>query len=287
MLTYKQERIVQDLVSVLRDNNLLQKVMFIGSCSEYFYEKCYILPSHYRFTASTADIDLCIKNVYAAQRPTDFSRRLLELGYTRKTDRITGAVKFEYDGNVIEFLTPRRGDGRDPYPRINSLGLNAVEIKYMEILTHNVICVDYKMGTNKVSVNIPHPAAYALHKMVYNKDRSKLEKRIKDIRAIVRVTDALLSSDTLRGSLPQIYSALSTKQQKAVQNFLTYHNGKILGINSDFLEPFTLDTHMLEPQEIKILASEEQNIHNITEDTADLETGEGQDDVTEDWGWNR
>lgn len=240
MLSPEQENIVRSLVAAFKENRLLKKIMFIGSTSEYFYEKSALLPASYRFAARTVDIDLCVKNVYTAQTPTNFAQMLADYGFEREVDRITGAVKYRYGDSDIEFLTPRRGDGRDPYPYIPGLGLRATEIKYMEILTHNTVFIDYPLNDEKISIQVPHPAAYALHKMVYNKERRNPVKRLKDIEAIERVTSAILDSLSLRDSLSQIYDSLTQKQRRLVLEFLKCHDGRIYGINAVKYEKFAL-----------------------------------------------
>ena len=60
---------------------------------------------------------------------------------------------------IIEFLVPERGRGRDkPYP-LPQLGLNAQSLRYLDLLEHNSI----GFKTAGLEVNLPHPAAFALH----------------------------------------------------------------------------------------------------------------------------
>lgn len=225
--------------------------MFVGSCCEYFYEVHNLLSKDYSFFAMTQDIDLCIRHVWAAQKPTPFPEIMDALGYRKEVDYITGTAKYLSSNTEIEFLTPRKGDGSNPYPVVKSSGLKATELKHMDILAKNAI----KVSVNNTNVYIPHPAAFALHKMVYHENREGNTKRFKDRSAIQRVINALL--DTQEDTIVQVYNTLSEKQKKLVLGFLEKYNGKLYGINTSQRQPLTLDFEDLELKADKEL---EQNI---------------------------
>lgn len=137
MLTPEQEKIVYKLVTPLKESNLLNKVMFIGSASEHFYEKGSLLPKSYRFSAVTSDIDLCVKNVYAVQKPTDFSRTLEVYGFEREVDSLTQKQR----RLVLEFLERHEG---------MIYGINAA--RPVRFVLHNKDVCSADMTAKKIAV---------------------------------------------------------------------------------------------------------------------------------------
>ena len=84
----------------------------------------------------------------------------------------------------------------------------------MWLLTQNVIQLSYK----GIRLNIPHPAAYGLHKFIIAAKRKNKEKQTKDREQAKTILGALSKSD--RQMLKQIYQKLSKKEQKAIVSIL-------------------------------------------------------------------
>ena len=84
-----------------------------------------------------------------------------------------------------------------------------MSLRYMDILLNNSTSVDY-LG---MSLTVPFPEAYVIHKMVINNQRKG--KQEKDRNAIINLFPYL---DTER--FQNIKDSLSRKEQKAVNTFI-------------------------------------------------------------------
>ncbi len=90
----------------------------------------------------------------------------------------------------LDFLTPLHRGGNEPF-RHPQLGIKLQPLKFMEYLLQDVQQAVVLNSAGAVLVNIPHPARYALHKLIVAGERpaSRIAKSNKDVQQ----TAALLS----------------------------------------------------------------------------------------------
>lgn len=83
----------------------------------------------------------------------------------------------------LDFLTPLRRGGNDPF-RHPQLGVHLQPLKFMEYLLEDVQQAALLGAAGAVLVNVPHPARYALHKLIVAGERpaSRIAKSNKDIQ---------------------------------------------------------------------------------------------------------
>jgi hypothetical protein len=83
----------------------------------------------------------------------------------------------------LDFLTPLHRGGGEPFLH-PQLGVNLQPLKFMEYLLEDVQQAVLFAGSNAVVANVPHPARYALHKLVIAGERpiGKAVKSAKDLR---------------------------------------------------------------------------------------------------------
>jgi DNA-binding transcriptional regulator YiaG len=94
----------------------------------------------------------------------------------------------EHPELIVEFLVPERGRASaKPYP-LPKLGLNAQALRFLEFLAQDTISTNVEW----VSVNLPHPAYFALHKLVVLSRRTGQAKQAKDQDAALKVLEALI-----------------------------------------------------------------------------------------------
>ena len=88
----------------------------------------------------------------------------------------------EHPELMIEFLVPERGRGSEKLQDLPKLKMNAQGIPLMMIM---------RLNFGDVPVNAPHPAAFALHKLLIAPRRNNAEKKRKDLDAAALVLDLL------------------------------------------------------------------------------------------------
>jgi len=117
-------------------------------------------------------------------------------------------VKDEFE---VEFLAKQIGK---PIPVVDSLNFGKLEnLGHMSVIEKNIITVGYE----GVPVSIPNPAAFALQKMVINKDRKA--KQMKDAEAVKNLVYALeRDAGTIR-DFHDIYSTLTVREIRSVKAF--------------------------------------------------------------------
>jgi len=129
-----------------------------------------------------------------------------------------GYIRLEHPQLIVEFLVPERGRGSNkPYP-LPQLGLNAQALRFLDFLTQHTITV----AVDSMNVTIPHPASFALHKLLILGRRNHPEKTAKDKQAALQVLEALAQKReqdfvrTVYNSMPRRWQ---TKVKKALSEF--------------------------------------------------------------------
>ena len=203
-----QENFVETL-NILDGLNLLDHVILIGSWAEYLYEQCQLIDG-FISTTKTLDIDFLVRNIRKPREKVALVDAFQDKGY-ELAFRHTGVVTLIKDGFEVEFLAKQIGK---PEPVVESPNFGKLEtLGHMSIIDENTLTVVYQ----GVTVIIPHPAAFALHKMVINKDRKA--KQEKDANAVKNLVYALEEDEVLVGAFQVMYSTLTAKERKAVKGF--------------------------------------------------------------------
>ena len=101
-----------------------------------------------------------------------------------------GYIIFQHPDLILEFLVPARGKEPDkPFP-LDQLGINAQALRFMDALARNPIQILF----NDVTVTLPHPVDFALHKLLIaerRKERTKAEKdRAQAIALLIALNDS-------------------------------------------------------------------------------------------------
>jgi len=162
-------------------------MVFVGSWCTLFYED-YFNSAEYKVSLRTRDMDLLIPRPAEIKARTDVAELLKDLGFVVGFTGSPGYIRLEHPELIVEFLVPERGRGSDkPYP-LPQLGVNAQTLRFLEFLGVHVIHVE----VGSMSLTLPHPAAFALHKLLVSSRRVSSAKRAKDLDAAMRVLAALL-----------------------------------------------------------------------------------------------
>lgn len=191
---------------------VLQDIILVGSWCTLFYRDFF---GRDRFVAplKTRDMDLLIPRPSAVKAEVDVAGLLKDLGFVVGFTGSKGYVRLEHPELIVEFLVPERGRASDkPYP-LPRLGLNAQALRFLDFLAQDTITV----ALEGVCVRLPHPANFALHKLVVLSRRSDQAKQAKDKDAAIRVLEALIDTgqaDSIRNAFDAMPPRWQTKARK-------------------------------------------------------------------------
>ena len=194
---------------------LLKDIILVGSWCGLFYKE-FFGAGKYMTSLTTRDMDLLIPHPRDIRAEVDVAELLKDLGFIVGFTGSQGYIRLEHPQLIIEFLVPERGKGSDKPYSLPKLGLNAQALRFLEFLAQNTI--ESKVGP--VIVTLPHPANFALHKLLVMSRRSKTEKQEKDKESAIRILLALIDSEQ-SDTIKNAFHTMPKKWQGKVRRQLT------------------------------------------------------------------
>jgi len=82
-------------------------------------------------------------------------------------------------------LVPRLGPQSDSPKKIPQLKITAMPLRHTHVLTEHIITI----REGKLTIKVPHPAAFALHKLLISHRRQVKEKAVRDKEAAFRILE--------------------------------------------------------------------------------------------------
>ncbi len=205
-----QYELCVEVLKRLQKATVLKEIILIGSWCIPFYKE-YFAGIKYPSTIQTRDVDFLIPYPNRIKVNVNIPGLLKDLGFVIGYAGTKGYMRLEHPDLMIEFLSPEKGKGTDRPIPLPKLGVNAVALRFLSLLTDNVI----KARVTNFDVLLPHPANFALHKLIISQRRPREDKALKDRNAAVEILKALLDKgeiDTIR----KVFSSLFPKWQKKV-----------------------------------------------------------------------
>jgi hypothetical protein len=179
-----QDDIVQELLAAFDKAGLWHDGLeLVGSWCFYMYQKhlgVRVLP------LKTVDIDFLIPRPFLSRKVLDLDPALKALGFERRHNP-DGSAFFQHPDLKLEFLTPESGKGDETPPHVKQLGLRPVSLRFLNMLFDDPI----RLTHGGVTVNVPNPRDYCLHKLIIGQRRKNAAKRLKDIEHAVYVLPIL------------------------------------------------------------------------------------------------
>lgn len=210
----KQYDLCTEVLRRLDRENVLNHVVMIGSWCLLAYEG-FFADVRYRPGIRTRDIGLLIPLPQQFKHNVDLEALLKDLDFVLDHKGRNGYMQFVHEDLMLEFIVPERGRGSDkPYP-IPELGVNAQPLRFMDFLSGHTI----RSRLGDVNVTVPHPANFALLKLVVAARRSKPVKRENDRRQAVDVLRALQNSGGEK-ILREVFCHMPKTWQKTVRKSL-------------------------------------------------------------------
>ena len=195
-------------IKLLKDNQLLDHIILIGSWSEYIYAQSGILQG-YSANLRTLDIDFLIKNMRRPHKSVNIPALAKEMGYTVAQDVLEGTTKiYTPELMEIEFLIAQKGKG-DRRVIKTSMGVSAQALRHLSTILNNAVEIELL----DFSITVPRPESYVIHKMIINRDRGV--KKEKDLEAINSLSPHLDSEQ-----FDMIVGQLTQKERKLVNEYI-------------------------------------------------------------------
>lgn len=215
-------------IEVLRRLNeigVLANIIVIGSWCIPFYKE-YFATTKYSPSIKTRDIDLLVPKPHKFHRNVDIPDLLKDLGFIIGFKGSEGYIMLEHPKLIVEFLVPEKGKGEDkPYP-LPQLGLNAQALRFLNFLTQSTI----NIIVNDIPITVPHPANFALHKLIIFKRRKNQEKTEKDKEASIKILKALVDKNESTSIKKAFESAPKSWQKKIIKGLEEVKEIEILDI---------------------------------------------------------
>lgn len=218
----KQFNLCLEILRRFNKAAILKDFILIGSWSAYFYNEYFTgTPYLDRVALKSRDIDFFIDNPANIKYEVNVPELLGDLGFIIIYKGNKGYMKLEHPDLLLEFLVLERGRGADkPFP-LPKLGINAEALRFLNFLSLNTV----KVKVEDFYVTLPHPANFALHKLIISQRRLKADKAAKDRNIAIEILKALRGkgeSDVVR----RVFNSIPKKWQARVMKGLSKSEDK-------------------------------------------------------------
>jgi len=210
----KQYDLCREVLRRLSNEAVLDRFILVGSWCVVLYADCFkgrgLLPA-----IRTRDLEFLVRIPPSYRRKTDLCELLRDLGFVIDYKGEEGYMILEHPDLILEFLVPARGRESGKPFRIDALGINAQPLRFMDLLARNPIRVPF----HDVEVTIPHPANFALQKLLIARRRKQQGKAVKDRGQAVAILRALRDSGE-SGRISAVYRSITASWQRTIRREL-------------------------------------------------------------------
>ena len=208
----KQYDLFLEVLRRLHKAGLLGDVILIGSWTTVFY-KAYFkgFERLKRYALVTRDLDLLVDYPSRVKEKVDVPRLLEDLGFVISFIGSKGYIHLIHPDLIVEFLTPERGRGVDAPVPLKNWGMNATALRFLDFLVKDKITIRFE----GIDVVLPHPARFAMHKLVVAQRRTNKDKAQKDNLVAVDILNDLVDAGE-RDLIRSVYKEFSLPWQKKI-----------------------------------------------------------------------
>lgn len=207
-----QYKLCLEILRRFNKSGILKDFILIGSWCVYFYKDYFSnVPYIDQATIKTRDIDFLINNPSIIKQEVDVPLLLKDLGFVTMIKGSKGYIKLDHPDLLLEFLTPEKGKGTDKPVPLPKLGMNAVALRFLSFLSLNTI----KVKVEDFYITLPHPANFALHKLIISQRRPKQDKAVKDRNIAIEILKALIKKDE-SSIIKKVFNSVPKKWQARI-----------------------------------------------------------------------
>jgi len=220
----KKYNLCLEVLRRMQGAGILNKILLVGSwCvflyKDYFEEKTILPPLR------TRDVEFLFPIPFHLKKSTDLYDLLKDLGFVLDYKGNEGYISFQHPELIMEFLAPARGKESDKPVAIDQLGINAQALRFVEALARDPIQLNF----DDVTVTLPHPVDFALHKLLIAGRRKNKDKAEKDRNQAIALLRALIDAGEI-DIIRSVYNGLPKPWQKTIrQELLALGEEQILG----------------------------------------------------------
>ncbi|MDD3149325.1 MAG: GSU2403 family nucleotidyltransferase fold protein [Candidatus Gastranaerophilales bacterium] len=172
-----------DIIKAINETQATDKFVIIGSWAYWVYNNYLFKNKIAAESLHTTDIDIFISRNTRFPNKIEIIPLLENHGFKWFRSLTSEIDKFEREDFKIEFLTEMKSKGVEKNFPFRAIGLNAITIRYLELLNENYI----KIKINDLDITLPDPINYALHKLLIaqlrkTNPKTNINKKEKDIR---------------------------------------------------------------------------------------------------------
>ena len=208
----KQSELCLEILRRFHKAGILDDLILIGSWCIYFYKEYFSNISYIdQTTIRTRDIDFLIDKPAKLKHTVNIPELLKDLGFVTIFKGREGYLKLDHPDLMLEFLVPEKGKGTDKPVPLTKLGMNAIALRFLNLLTENII----KIKVEDFNISVPHPVNFALHKLIIFQRRLKEDKAAKDRNAAIKILRALITKGEVV-TIKHVFNSMLPKWQKKV-----------------------------------------------------------------------
>ena len=210
-----QRTLCHSVLERLAKAGVLEDVVLIGSwCLEGY--KSYFGRKTSMTALRTRDIDFLVPRPTRLRHSVDVPALIEDLGFVTDFHR-GGYIRLVHPELIVEFLVPERGRGTDHPVPLPQLRLNAQALRFLNMLAENTITATL----DGVRVHMPHPAAFAIHKLlIAPRRKGRTGKQAKDLDAAAAVLEALRAHGDIE-SVRRHFDSMPAPWQASVRQTLS------------------------------------------------------------------
>ncbi len=200
----------EEILKRLDHNGILDHVVVVGSWAIYLYTE-YFRSADYHPAIRTRDVDFLIRIPSRISSKRNFSEIIEDLGFVEELVGDEVYTRYSHPDLIIEFLVREKGRGYSKPPYIDKLGVTPQPLRFLDLLESGRLKVTF----NALSVTVPHPANFALHKLLISARRNENYKGENDRRQAIKLIDDLTDNGD-SDSLASVFSSLPLRWQKTI-----------------------------------------------------------------------
>lgn len=213
----KKFELCREVLRRLESEGILDRVLLVGSWCMPAYEGYFAGKAAFP-VLRTRDLEFLIPVPPRFAKKIDLQALLQDMGFVLDYKGEAGHILFQHPDLILEFLVPARGRETGRPFSVPQLGINAQALRFMDALARNPIRLPF-LGA---SVRVPHPADFALHKLLIASRRKDADKGQKDRAQAVALLEALKETrqaalvDAAFGAMPKSWQATIRKELTAL-----------------------------------------------------------------------
>ncbi len=200
----------EEVLKRLDDNSILDHVVVVGSWAIYLYTE-YFRSTDYYPAIRTRDVDFLVQVPSRISSKRNFNEIIEDLGFVEELVGDEGYTRYSHPDLIIEFLVNEKGRGYSKPPYIEKLGVTPQPLRFLDLLESGKL----KVSFNGMTVTVPHPANFALHKLLISARRNENYKGENDRRQAIKLIDDLTNNGD-SDSLAPVFSSLPLTWQKTI-----------------------------------------------------------------------